>query len=96
VLGLREPLHTSLEAIEEQIVLVEKRLEEMTRVALPKGMGAVIFEQMEPEVCDWSRFESRKQVGSYLPDCVRVRTPVTSAASKTRSPNMATRACDTC
>jgi transposase len=66
---LLEPLHAILEAIEAQIVLVEKRLEEMTEVALPKGMGTVIFEQMEREVCDWSRFETRKQVGGYTGLC---------------------------
>jgi transposase len=66
---LLERLHAILEAIEAQIVLVEKRLEEITKVALPKGMGSVIFEQMEREICDWSRFETRKQVGGYTGLC---------------------------
>ncbi|MCC5024063.1 MAG: IS110 family transposase [Candidatus Synoicihabitans palmerolidicus] len=69
MLGLLEPLRTILLAIEEQIVLVGKRLEEMCEVALPKGMGTVIFEQMEREVCDWNRFDTRKQVGSYTGLC---------------------------
>ncbi|MCC5022911.1 MAG: IS110 family transposase [Candidatus Synoicihabitans palmerolidicus] len=38
-------------------------------MALPKGMGTVIFEQMEREICDWNRFDTRKQVGSYTGLC---------------------------
>ncbi|MCC5023833.1 MAG: transposase [Candidatus Synoicihabitans palmerolidicus] len=41
----------------------------MCEVALPKGMGTVIFEHMEREVCDWNRFDTRKQVGSYTGLC---------------------------
>lgn len=69
LLDLLEPLRTIILAVEEQIERVGKRLEEMCEVALPKGMGTVIFEQMEREVCDWNRFETRKQVGGYTGLC---------------------------
>lgn len=69
VLGLIEPLRCILVTVEEQLERLEERLEEMCTVALPKGMGVVIFEQMEREVCDWSRFTSRKAVGSYTGLC---------------------------
>ena len=69
LLGLLEPLRAIVLAIEEQLVTLEKQLEEMTEIALPKGMGPVIFEQMEREVCNWNRFETRKQVGGYTGLC---------------------------
>ncbi len=66
VLELVGPLRSILTTVEEQLVSLEKRLEEMCTVALPKGMGVVIFEQMEREVCDWHRFTSRRAVAKGL------------------------------
>jgi len=69
LLELLSALRTIMVVVEEQIVRLEQCLEQMTEVALPKGMGPVIFQQMEREVCDWSRFETRKQVGGYTGLC---------------------------
>ncbi|MCC5022234.1 MAG: transposase [Candidatus Synoicihabitans palmerolidicus] len=95
VLALLEPLRVIVLVIEEQIALVEQRLEEMSAVALPKGMGTVIFEQMEREVCDGGRFDTRKQVGSYTGLC-----PSEDTSDRRRFQgsitSMATPACVTC
>jgi len=69
LLDLLSALRTIIVVVEEQIVRLEKCLEKMTEVALPKGIGSVIFQQMEREVCDWNRFETRKQVGGYTGLC---------------------------
>jgi len=41
--------------ISEQIRQVEAQLNQMESVALPKGMGTVLFQQTEREVGDWGR-----------------------------------------
>ena len=69
LLGLLAPLRTIIVVIDEQIAAVQKRLEEMGAPAMPHGMGTVIFQQMEREVCDWNRFENRRQVGGYTGLC---------------------------
>ena len=74
LLGLLAPLQTLIVAIDEQISAVQKRMEHMSAPAMPHGMGTVIFQQMEREVCDWNRFENRKQVGSYTGLCPREDT----------------------
>ncbi|HEX7654715.1 MAG TPA: IS110 family transposase [Verrucomicrobiae bacterium] len=35
----------------------------------PKGLGVVSLELIEAEVCDWRRFNNRRQVGSYTGLC---------------------------
>lgn len=55
--------------INEQIRQVEAQLNQMESVALPKGMGTVLFQQTEREVGDWGRFDSSKQVGGYTGLC---------------------------
>jgi transposase len=35
-------------------------------ISLPKGMGAMTFEDLDREVCGWDRFKNRKQPGSYV------------------------------
>lgn len=41
----------------------------MASVSLPRGMGTVIFQQMEREVGNWKRFDNRRQIGSYTGLC---------------------------
>lgn len=69
LIDLLRPLQAVLATLERQISQIEERLEEISRVALPKGMGTVLFEQMEREVCDWGRFNNRKQVGGFTGLC---------------------------
>jgi transposase len=61
-----------LEIHRRLIVVVEEELKTMTAAIeqcacpqRPKGMGALTLEQIEREVCDWSRFKNRKSIGSY-------------------------------
>lgn len=70
MLELLEPLRQSCEHFTRLIEEVEKRLKalEPERV-LPCGMGVVLFEQIEREVCDWHRFKNRKNVNSYTGLC---------------------------
>lgn len=35
----------------------------------PKGLGGLTYEVVEREVCDWNRFDNRRQVGSYTGLC---------------------------
>jgi transposase len=41
---------------------------------LPQGFGALSVELMRREVCDWSRFQNRRQVGSYFGLCAAEST----------------------
>lgn len=67
--GLLAPLRAVILALDEQIAEVEKRLEAMESAPKPRGMGTVLFQQVEREVCDWERFGTRKQVGGYTGLC---------------------------
>ena len=69
LVALLEPLRTLILAIDEQIAAVEARMAEMSSAALPRGMGTIVFQQMEREVGDWRRFENRRQIGSYTGLC---------------------------
>lgn len=69
LVALLEPLRSIILEISRQIQAVEKQLEQMSRQALPKGMGTVIYEQLEREVCDWDRFKNRRQIGGYTGLC---------------------------
>ena len=35
----------------------------------PKGLGGLTYEVVEREVCDWKRFQNRRQIGSYTGLC---------------------------
>ena len=67
--ALLEPLRALIVAIDEQVAALEERMAAMQSVALPRGMGMVIFQQMEREVGDWNRFDNRRQIGSYTGLC---------------------------
>jgi transposase len=44
-------------------------LEQAAPALRPKGLGGLTYEVVEREVADWSRFENRRQVGSYTGLC---------------------------
>ena len=70
-------LHSELEKLRHLILELEAQLEELeselrTRVqaqALPKGLGEITVVTLDGEVCDWHRFNNRKQIGSYTGCC---------------------------
>ena len=66
---LLEPYRQLAAAVEKRIAESERRLARMEAPDLPKGMGTVLFQTMEREVADWSRFGSGKAVGSYAGLC---------------------------
>src|SRR5262249_31453501 len=42
--------------------------------ALPRGMGLLSYELLRLEVCDWKRFQNRRQVGSLTGLCASEST----------------------
>ena len=69
LVALLAPLRAIILEVSRQIKAVEQQLEAMSRPALPRGMGTVIFAQLEREVCDWDRFKNRRQIGGYTGLC---------------------------
>jgi transposase len=65
LIALLGRLRALLVTIEAQLKDAEEALATMSQPPLPKGMGTVLFQQMEREVCDWNRFRNRKQVGGF-------------------------------
>jgi transposase len=56
--------------LEQQLAALEAEL--IARVqaeALPKGLGEITVVTLAGEVCDWGRFNNRKQIGSYTGCC---------------------------
>jgi transposase len=58
-------------AVHEQLQTLNQLLEAAAPAARPKGLGRLTHQLLEREVCDWSRFQNRRQVGSYLGLCPR-------------------------
>lgn len=70
LLTLLEPLRANCLHFDQLITQTQKHIEtlEPERV-LPKGMGFVLYEQIEREVCNWDRFKNRKSVSSFTGLC---------------------------
>ena len=56
-------LDAQLEELETELVA---RVKEQPR---PKGLGEITLVTLDGEVCDWARFNNRKQIGSYTGCC---------------------------
>lgn len=70
LLAVLEKLRALIVAMEEQLAALETEL--LTRVqsqSIPKGLGEITLVTLEGEVCDWHRFNNRKQIGSYTGCC---------------------------
>jgi transposase len=65
-LGLSQPI---LLLLEEKIRALTVQLEEAATAPQPRGLGALTSVVLDREVCDWHRFENRRQVGSYTGLC---------------------------
>jgi transposase len=71
-LWLRQLLsHTQplLLALESQIQKLTRELEAAAAPAQPRGLGRLSSVVIDREVCDWHRFQNRRQVGSYTGLC---------------------------
>lgn len=64
-----EVMRTILLALHEQEKERLKQLQEAVSTDLPKGVGALSWERLSGEVCDWERFSNRRQVASYTGLC---------------------------
>lgn len=70
LIELLDKLRELCEQLDKMVNDCEEQLKEHEPEALrPKGMGTVLFEQMEREVCDWNRFPNRKSISSYTGLC---------------------------
>jgi transposase len=70
VLGVLAKLRELIVAMEAQLAELEAEL--LARVpaqVTPKGLGGLTLVTLDGEVCDWGRFNNRKQVGSYTGCC---------------------------
>jgi transposase len=57
-------------ALEQQLAALEAELIARVRdQPLPKGLGEITVVTLDGEVCDWGRFNNRKQIGSYTGCC---------------------------
>lgn len=75
-LTLPEWLEQRLAVWRRLIAAVQQQLEELTRqvealapTERPKGLGPLTLGLLIAELCDWSRFTNRKQIGSYTGLC---------------------------
>jgi transposase len=74
VLELLEPLRRLIVAIEQELKAQTKAISAAAPAELPLGLGQLTYEILEREVCDWGRFENRRQVASYTGMCPREDT----------------------
>lgn len=58
-----------LAALSAELAAATTLLEAAAPATRPKGLGALTYEVLEREVGDWSRFDNRRQVGSYTGLC---------------------------
>lgn len=54
-----------IEALNQEIKLLDKAIKEEAPQSLPAGMGQLTHEILEGEVKDWKEFKNRRQIGSY-------------------------------
>jgi transposase len=71
LLDLLEPLRRLLHAVEAELNTLTKKIEDESKSARPKGLGALTSELILREVGDWTRFSNRRQVASYTGLCPR-------------------------
>jgi len=75
---LVQQLLTSLQrliaAVERELAVLTQQVEAPAPMDLPVGMGRLTSQILEREICDWQRFENRRQVGSYTGMCPREDT----------------------
>jgi transposase len=58
-----------LELLDQQIATLTTQIEAAAPKTLPSGLGKLTSVVVTREVCDWSRFKNRHQVGSYTGMC---------------------------
>ncbi len=69
LLARLEVFRPVLLALDTQIAALTKELEAAAPPDLPAGLGQLTSVVLQREVCDWSRFQNRRQVSSYTGLC---------------------------
>jgi transposase len=70
LVGVLEKLRELIEAMEGQVRELEAQAgARVEGQVLPKGLGKLSLVSLDGEVCDWGRFNNRKQMGSYTGCC---------------------------
>jgi transposase len=70
VRGRLTELRALILALEQQLAALEADLVARVQAQpLPKGLGELTVVTLDGEVCDWGRFNNRKQIGSYTGCC---------------------------
>ena len=74
VLELLEPLRRLIAAIEQELKAQTTAITADAPEELPVGLGKLTYEILEREICDWNRFQNRRQVASYTGMCPKEDT----------------------
>jgi len=70
VLGVLAKLRGLILALEGPVGELQAELKARVKdQARPKGLGEITLVTLDGEVCDWQRFNNRKQIGSYTGCC---------------------------
>ena len=70
VLSLLTDLRTLLMVLEEKVRALESEVKARVKdQSIPKGLGELTLVTLDGEVCNWDRFNNRKQIGSYTGCC---------------------------
>ena len=57
--------------IDAELQTATAQLQQAAPAGLPAGLGAMTWELLSREICDWKRFKNRRQVASYTGLCPR-------------------------
>lgn len=68
---LLAPWQRLLVAINEELKAANAKLEQASARELPVGFGAMTATILDREICDWNRFDNRRQIGSFTGLCPR-------------------------
>ena len=68
---LLAPWQRLLAAVEQELTALTDQVEAAAPADLPVGMGQFTSQILEREICDWQRFQNRRQVSSYTGRCPR-------------------------
>lgn len=64
-----EVMHTTILQLDEQEKALRTKLEQTAPRQLPKAIGALTWVLLAREICNWSRFDNRRQVSSFSGLC---------------------------
>jgi hypothetical protein len=63
---LLDPVQRLIVAVDQELTALTRQVEAAAPADLPVGMGKLTSQILEREICDWARFENRRQVAAIL------------------------------